>query len=195
MLDHYRFACDTSGPRQEAVHDHLTCRPGPGDARDDTEQAETDRACAKGEQDSVPARSAIMPGSLRRGRAKASGEAAIRHGPMREAKIPAGALGQVQVLVRHGQGAHERVVKALRSAAVMTDVVRWTARTRERKPLVGRLGCSSAVAEVRPRRVRVRACPRQRPGWPEQSDRRPMAGKVTGLILIGFERRLRVLRH
>jgi len=136
-----------------------------------------------------------MPGSLRRGRAKASGEAAIRHGPMREAKILAGALGQVQVLVRHGQGAHERVVKALRSAAVMTDVVRWTARTRERKPLVGRLGCSSSVAEVRPRRVRVRACPRHRPGWPEQSDRRPMAGKVTGLILIGFERRLRVLRH
>ena len=61
MLDHYRFACDTSDPRQEAVHEHLTCRPGPGDARDDTEQPETDRACAKGEQDSVPARSTIMP--------------------------------------------------------------------------------------------------------------------------------------
>lgn len=58
MLDRYRFACDTSDLRQEAVHDG---RPGPRDARDDTEQTKTDRACGKGEQASVPRRNTIMP--------------------------------------------------------------------------------------------------------------------------------------
>jgi hypothetical protein len=90
MLDHYRFACDTSDPRQEAAHDG---RPGPGDARDDTEQAETDRACPKGEQASVPARNTIMPAHCVAA-VKASGEASRRHGPMREAKILAEATGR-----------------------------------------------------------------------------------------------------
>jgi hypothetical protein len=33
-----------------------------------------------------------------------------------------------------------------------------------------------------------RACTRQPPGWPEQTTVRPMAGKLIGSILIGFER-------